>query len=246
MAEVVQRRYGGWDEFMRGLRGELFGIGGFAPGQYLFRGVRDADWRLVSSFDRQFPDAADRRRLSLSLLQDFRRACDGQVERVVLDDDDALLALGQHHGLPTRLLDWTTSPFIAAFFALSGALMQPERGSSLASIWALHLDAPVWDEEFGVSVIRTGAVGNPRIRNQGGCFTRSLTPFASLEEYVERSPYDGPALTQLSLPARDAERGLSELAMMGITSERLFPDIGGIAQAVTMSVRIDATRLEAA
>ena len=52
MAEIVQRRYGGWDEFMRELRGELFGADGFVPERYLFRGVRNADWRLVSSFDR--------------------------------------------------------------------------------------------------------------------------------------------------------------------------------------------------
>jgi FRG domain len=240
MAEIVRSRYGGWDELMRGLRGELFGFDAFAPDRYLFRGVANADWRLVSSFDRQFPAVADRHRLSLDLLRAFREACDGQVEPAVLESDEALLALGQHHGLPTRLLDWTTSPFIAAFFALSTALTEPERPGRLASVWALHLDAPIWDAELGVSVIRTRTLGNPRIRSQGGCFTRSLTPFESLEEYVTEARYDGAALTQLSFPARDAKRGLSELAMMGITSERLFPDINGAAQASTMLIRFRA------
>jgi hypothetical protein len=242
MAEIVQRRYDGWDRLVRGLRGELFGTDAFAPGRYLFRGVANADWKLVSSFDRQFPAAEDRQRLSLALLQAFREACDGQVDRAALVDDDALLAVGQHHGLPTRLLDWTTSPFVAAFFALSDALTYPERVGKLASVWALHLDAPIWDAQFGVAIIRPKALGSPRIRNQGGCFTRSLTPFASLEEFVKQSSYDGPALTQLSFPSHDAGRGLSELAMMGITAERLFPDVGGAAMAATMQTRLGASR----
>jgi len=53
------------------------------------------------------------------------------------DDQIEWLALMQHHGAPTRLLDFTWSPYVAAFFAL-------ERASDDAAVWALNLPL-LWD-----------------------------------------------------------------------------------------------------
>jgi FRG domain len=240
MAEIVRRRYESWDEFMRCLRPELFEAGPFVPGRYLFRGVCNADFELVSSFDRRFPALEERETVSTALLEAFRDAIDGQVEPSVIADDDSLLALGQHHGLPTRLLDWTTSPYVAAYFALSDALSYPEVAGSDVSVWAMHLSAPIWGRDMGVRVVHVHAAANMRLRNQAGCFTRSVNVHASIEQYVEHAPHPGTALTQMSLPASHAARGLAELEMMGITAARMFPDLVGAAQAATMSVRLAA------
>jgi hypothetical protein len=237
MAEIVRREYPTWDALIRNLRAELFDDAAFEPGRYLFRGVCNADWNLVSSFDRQFPALEDRERLSADLLRAFRDECDGQLDGAATDDV-VVLALGQHHGLPTRLLDWSTSPYVAAFFALSDALVHAERAGRCVSVWALHRRAPLWGDQMGVTVVTVHAAANPRLRNQVGCFTHSRNPYASLEEYVEHAAWDGPALTQLSVPACEAARGLAELEMMGITAARLFPDLVGAAQAATMSVRL--------
>ena len=59
-------------------------------------------------------------------------------------------------------------------------------------ICVLHLDNPVWSREMGVEIVTTPALDNIRLRNQGGKFTLSRTPFATLEEYVERSAADRP------------------------------------------------------
>ena len=101
-------------------------------------------------------------------------------------DDQKLWALGQHNGLPTRLLDWTTSPYVAAFFAFQLGPGAAQEFSHVA-IWALHLDNRVWSKEMGVEVVTPPALENIRLRNQSGKFTLSRTPFASPEEYVERS-----------------------------------------------------------
>jgi hypothetical protein len=238
MATIVRREYAGWDEFLRCLRPELFDDRPFASGHYMFRGVANADWALVSSFDRQFPDIHDRVRLAAALRDAFREACADSVEQEILDDEPRLLALGQHHGLPTRLLDWTVSPFVAAWFALSDALVHPHAAGAYASIWALHLDAGIWNGELGVEIVKAGVHGNVRLRTQGGRFTLSRTVYASLEEFAENAPAPRTALTQLSIPVRDAARGLAELEMMGVTAAQLFPDLGGAAQAATMSIRV--------
>lgn len=143
------------------------------------------------------------------------------------------------------MLDWTTSPFVAAFFGLSGALTNPGEPGQHVAVWALHLDSPIWQADLGVAVIPCPTAGNLRMRNQGGCFTRSLTPFGTLEEYVEQMSDPRPALTQFSWPAGDAARGLNELEMMGINSSRLFPGLDGAAQAATMRTRLnDSTAKE--
>jgi hypothetical protein len=240
MARIDRCVYDGWDEFMSSLRPELFEADPFTPGRYLFRGVCNADFRLVSSFDRHFPSLAERERLSAELMRAFRDAADGELGAELAGDEDSLLALGQHHGLPTRLLDWSTSPYVAAFFALSDALVHAELAGDYVSVWALHRNAPIWGRDYGVRIVEVSAAANPRLRNQGGCFTRSQMPFASLEEYVEHADHEGVALTQLSIPARDAARGLADLEMMGITAARVFPDIGGAAQAATMAIRLKA------
>jgi hypothetical protein len=237
VAQIRRRQYDGWDDFTRSLRPELFANSPFEEHRFLFRGVRDASWPLISSFDRLFPNVADRRVVSAQLLQAFRDASIEHLDTTGLSDDE-VLAIGQHNGLPTRLLDWTTSPFIAAWFGLSDALMHDLEEGQAVAIWVLHLEAPIWHVEAGVSIVISPTRHNPRLRLQGGQFTRALMPFATLEEYVENMDFDGVGLTQMTVPARDAARGLAELQMMGITSHRLFPDLGGAAQSAVMSTRL--------
>lgn len=239
MTDRVRRiPYDSWDEFARSLRGELFGDASFQRNRYLFRGVPDYTYELVSSFDRLFPTNRDRQRVFSAMTEAFRDESRGQVPDEILADEIKTLALGQHHGLPTRLLDWTESPYVAAFFALHEALPHHAQNGRYVAVWVLHLDAPVWDRESGVEILRVPSVG-VRIRNQAGRFTLSRTPFRTLEEYVNSFDYDGDALTQMYFPAHDAGRGLSELAMMGLTSARLFPDLTGAASAAKMRVILD-------
>lgn len=237
-ARVAQIPYDSWEDFARSMRADLFGDGPFRRSRYLFRGLPDQNFELVSSFDRLFPTSRDRQRIFSALLAAFRDECQGQVSQEILADEFKTMALGQHHGLPTRLLDWSESPYVAAFFALSDALPDHTEEARFVAIWALHLDAPLWDRESGVEILRAPSVG-VRIRNQAGLFTLSRTPFRTLEEYVESFEYDGVGLTQMYFPVSEARRGLSELAMMGLTSARLFPDLTGAAAAAKMRVVLD-------
>lgn len=80
---------------------------------YAYRGMTDADHDLASSLGRLGDDAA--KRLEGHILRNFRKYA--QREAVPGDSTWNWLSLAQHHGLPTRLLDWTYSPLVALHFA---------------------------------------------------------------------------------------------------------------------------------
>jgi hypothetical protein len=239
MTDIQVLQYVNWDEFVRSLRRDVFDGEPFRRSRYLFRGVSSEDYGLTPSFDRIFGVGTNRQRVFRELLAAFREESEGQVPAAVLEDEVQTLALGQHYGLPTRLLDWTDSPYVAAFFAFKGALRHQPLSGRRVAIWVLHRSAPLWNAEIGVEIVSVPSVGNLRIRNQAGRFTLSRTPFATLEEYVAHSDYDGPALTKIVIPASEAKQSLADLAMMGITPARMFADLVGAAEAAEMRVRLD-------
>jgi hypothetical protein len=82
---------------------------------YAFRGQSRLDHTLASSLVRLSKPGADVHRLELALLRNFRKYAHGEAD--IADSIWDWLALGQHRGLPTRLLDWTYSPLVALHFA---------------------------------------------------------------------------------------------------------------------------------
>lgn len=82
---------------------------------WAFRGLGDAAFQLVPTVGRSSNYSEARER---ALLFAFRRRVSQFVDDGEFTEWDHL-ALAQHHRLPTRLLDWTTNPLVAAFFAVS-------------------------------------------------------------------------------------------------------------------------------
>ncbi len=110
---------GAWSESLRRYR---------SP--YAFRGNSDVRHHLETALSRLGPNAA---RIEAHLLRNFRKYAFGTIP----GDDTTWnwLALAQHHGLPTRLLDWSFSPYIALHFAT-------------ARIELFHLDGVVWTVNY--------------------------------------------------------------------------------------------------
>ena len=135
---TIQQRITDWRQYVD----IVLGWSGFR--NWAFRGQGDAEWPLRSSLSRlvqtmQISDEAIREQEN-RIRRIFKRKA-----HLFLDDlpQDELewLALMQHHGAPTRLLDLTWSPFVAAFFALERAAVDP-------AVWAFNLPL-MWQNSEG-------------------------------------------------------------------------------------------------
>jgi hypothetical protein len=242
MADVARIALDSWDDLKRDLISFLFDDQPFRSGRYLFRGCGDASWQLISSFDRRFSFLPANKRVALwsSLLRAFRDSCmEHGVAYDIVSDDRALLAFGQHHGLPTRLLDWSLSPYVGAFFAFRQALFTNEESGQVA-LWVLDTRSSAWSAEMGVEVVAPLASGNYRLRNQSGRFTYARTPHLTLEEYVTHTRVEDCPLRQLTVPRTDALRAIPDLDAMGANAMNLFPDWEGLAEGVALRLQLEA------
>ena len=115
------------------------------PHWWLFRGT-PKPFPLQTSLERALSDAGvpleESPEIEHQMLKEFKRRAHFYVNPLPSEGDIlGWLALMQHYGAPTRLLDWTYSFFVAAFFALSEAVSFPEEKRQDAIVWALYRDA---------------------------------------------------------------------------------------------------------
>lgn len=238
MSRIENVIYRSWNEFKSSIVRELFDDDVFHQGAFVFRGQSSSEWTLTSSFDRWFTHINGRNRIETAqrLLQAFMKECESlDIAQGLQDDEVKCLALGQHYGLPTRLLDWSDSPYIAAFFAFNGTLLQ-HCVTDRVAVWALKVDSEVWTPEQGVEIVDVPSIGNVRLRNQAGKFTLSKTSFACLEDYVNQMGDGSTALWKFSIPAEEARRAMADLDAMGISHARMYPELVGYALAAKIRV----------
>lgn len=109
---------------------------------WIYRGQRNAEWKLKTSLERVAVerwgyDYSKLPKIERGILRGFRRQAYRYLDFEIVEDDlMQWLAVIQHHGGPTRLLDWTYSFFVAAFFAFEAALSEQH-----CAVWAIDHEA---------------------------------------------------------------------------------------------------------
>jgi FRG domain len=228
-----------WDAFKQGYRARLpRGSDYDVYKNIIFRGQAQADWHLISTFDRNygFKRAGSRDTLSKQLIEEFYEECARYSDWRYARDDPRVLAMAQHHGLPTRLLDWTFSPYVAAYFAFVWFLFEKPKAGGQVAIWALDRKAVQRRAPEGqLQIISLQDHENNRLGNQAGLFTFLKTNDANLEEYLSNPAVGlGSALVKFELPTHECRASLQDLLLMGIHHGTIFPGREGIAQTIKL------------
>jgi hypothetical protein len=254
---TITFRVASWGRYFDLLETEVFPTS--APRhRYIWRGQRSRTWSLSSSLDRLFdklnlltagPSILDQ--ISANHLRSFQSAARGRrgLNPATLSEND-WWALGQHFGLATPLLDWTRSPFAAAYFAFEELISNSE---DYRVVYALDQDAVEQKNhelingpsvEHGrlpvIEFIDPMSDENQRLVSQGGIFTRAPigTPVERwVAQFFENSP--DPVLLRIEIPDTDRAACLRTLNRMNISHLSLFPDLSGSSRATNLKLELE-------
>jgi len=167
----------------------------------------------------------------------FRDCASGRLETQTRKlDDDQILALGQHYGLHTPLLDWTESPYVALFFACCSDPLSREQ-----AVWAAHrthLPALLSQESRHLNFLDIRIDENPRILAQrglfsrlrgGGCLARAVQSISKGRKDSLEAAYST-VLAKLIIRIPDLNGAIRDLNRMNVAWLSLYPDLEGSAR----------------
>ncbi|MDO9301902.1 MAG: FRG domain-containing protein [Anaerolineales bacterium] len=232
---------------------------------WLFRGHSSEKWILESTLERALkpigwdPEWAQNSE-EYSLFEFKARAHHYIAQESLPSSKLGLLSLMQHHGVPTRLLDFTESPFVALFFAFDGL---QSISKDACAIWAIDYRALMkksietiqsTDENFKLTykeaqmkqdeifelidknsydVLWTTEPGkfNLRLERQRGSFLISGNIRRRISELLDTQMPAG-TFKKIVIPSALTNEIFVALKKMGISNSRLFSDIDGLGKDV--------------
>jgi FRG domain len=225
-------------------------------GDWIFRGQANAEWGLLPTAAREDAfvrfggpsgslDWSEQHSAEIVLLKEFHTRLNRQGLYVPQEGLEELfpsrtrsgaeprwswfplMALAQHHGLPTLFLDWTTRGWVAAYFACIELADGANDRSGELAIWAV--DRHVFERRSKEAYFyEPPAATNPNLRAQSGLFTREIFSRENVfEKQLGQSPH---SIRKVTLSQSLATEVIKELALEGISGSSLFPGVDGVVR----------------
>lgn len=197
-----------------------------ARGQWVFRGHSDHRFELLPSVSRSTFTHATVEEYEESIFTIFKREAKGYTPDIPHSEWE-WLALAQHHGIPTRLLDWSYNPLTALFFAVEDE--QPIDGA----IFSLSAPFSVDKETLSKSPFKIfkpekyfPTIVSPRIKAQEGLFIAFDDLRTPLTHGSNKRAW---SIEKFLIPHQAKSSIKYTLFRMGVHASSLFPDLDGLA-----------------
>lgn len=230
---------------------------------WAFRGQMDPQWELMNAIER-----TDFIHLYKGVEADFVAEFQRGARNYLANDDMPQcliewLALMQHHGAPTRLLDFSRSPFIAAFFAFEHCLVAQ---APHIAIWAINMNflkkkaAAIIKQQYQRAMEESNNLVNQALfekifYDNKYSFIFPVEPFRmnrryslqqsifvstanSYEPFMQQLHFLGDDITKavikIELPATLHKEVIRDLQRMNLNRASLFPDLDGYAASLRL------------
>lgn len=252
----MEKKISCWDDFDREID-EVLNRHSRKPGysRPLFRGQARASWPLRTTLER-YTERPYTMRDYWELIRNVRNHVESVTETrwdIGEYSDEKMKPLGpppgyefmiylRHHGFPSPLLDWSQSPYVAAFFAFrpAGVLNgQEDREVAVYCFQEYRGAGKTWDEgEAYIDGLGPNVVTTPRHFRQQSWYTicRVLRDgrysYASHEEVFKKGDPDQDVLVKYRIPLSELRQFLDKLSLMNINAYSLFGSEEGLMETL--------------
>lgn len=241
------------------------------PNNFIYRGQASSQWSLQSALERILGNtwSSDYARkfetFSLEVFKSKYHIYSGNEHRPT--SKLSWLSIMQHYGVPTRLIDFTTSPYIALYFALEtyaplskedlaiyaidySALMQASidyirmkdsnfnETRSTIECKKDHIFEDIVDRNsYGIAWVTEPIELNARIDRQSGTFLISGNLEMAIETILNQPLYNNVKMKKIIIPSQVYEGVYVALRKMSINSKSIYGDLSGLAKAIRMEMQ---------